>query len=96
MDSDPRRVIDEDRDIFEIMQIFLDTHLRRLAVLRNGSLVGQVSRREVLCAAVAYARSSPEAWNPTARQGAGERSDACCVSAYMDEGARRFRRMSIC
>jgi len=88
MDSDPLRVIDEERDIFEIMQTFLDTRLRRLAVLRNGSLVGQVSRRDVLRAAVAYVRNTPEAWNPNARQGPGALSDSCCISAYMDEGAK--------
>lgn len=40
--------IEEDTDLLSIAQIFLSTPFRRLPVLRDGILVGQVSRRDVL------------------------------------------------
>ena len=48
MDKDLGRTIPEDTDLLSIAQIFLDTHYRRLPVLRDGKLVGQISRRDVL------------------------------------------------
>lgn len=42
------RTITEDLDLLNIAQIFLSTTYRRLPVLRDGRLVGQVSRRDVL------------------------------------------------
>jgi CBS domain-containing protein len=42
------RTIDEETDILSIVQIFLDTRQRRLPVLRDEKLVGQISRRDVL------------------------------------------------
>ena len=47
MDSDAR-TITEDADLLGIAQIFLLTPYRRLPVLRDGKLVGQVSRRDLL------------------------------------------------
>jgi CBS domain-containing protein len=47
MDRDPE-TIDEEMDLVTIAQIFQSTHARRLPVLRDGKLVGQVSRRDVL------------------------------------------------
>ena len=47
MDTDCR-TIDEGMDILSIMQIFQDTRQRRLPVVRDGKLVGQISRRDVL------------------------------------------------
>lgn len=40
--------ISEDDDVFAIAQVFTKTYARRLPVLRDGELVGQVSRRDVL------------------------------------------------
>jgi len=42
------KTIDEETDILSIVQTFLDTRQRRLPVLRNEKLVGQISRRDVL------------------------------------------------
>lgn len=49
MDTDAR-TIEEDMDILSIAQIFTNTHARRLPVLEDGKLVGQISRRDVLSA----------------------------------------------
>ena len=51
MDTDMGRTISEETDLLAIAQIFLNTPYRRLPVLREGKLVGQVSRRDVLRAA---------------------------------------------
>jgi predicted transcriptional regulator len=48
MNKDPQRVIDEDTSLLTIAQLFLDTPYRRLEVLRDGRLLGQISRRDVL------------------------------------------------
>jgi predicted transcriptional regulator len=49
MDTEAR-TIDEETDLLTIAQIFLNTHARRLPVLRDGKLVGQISRRDILSA----------------------------------------------
>ncbi len=49
LDGDAR-TITEDDDLLSIAQIFLQTPYRRLPVLRDGKLVGQISRRDVLAA----------------------------------------------
>lgn len=50
MDTSPA-TIDEDADLLKIAQLFRATHTRRLPVLRDGKLVGQISRRDLLKAA---------------------------------------------
>ena len=49
--TDPH-TIPEDLDLLSIAQIFHDNSFRRLPVLRDGKLVGQISRRDVLSAVV--------------------------------------------
>lgn len=50
MDTDAK-TITEETDLLTIAQIFTHTNFRRLPVLRDGILVGQISRRDVLQAA---------------------------------------------
>ncbi len=70
MDKDRNRTIDEEKGLLSIAQMFLDTPYRRLPVLRDGRLIGQVSRRDVLRAAHSLSRYI------THRQDAlGDRSD---------------------
>ena len=47
MDADPDSV-DEDARLISIANFFLITPSRRLPVLRDGKLVGQISRRDVI------------------------------------------------
>jgi CBS-domain-containing membrane protein len=51
MDRSNERLIDENTDFNALAEIFLKTVLRRLPVIRDGVLIGQVSRRDVLKAA---------------------------------------------
>ncbi len=48
MNTDFGRTIPHDTDLLRCADIFLKTHYRRLPVLKDGQLVGQVSRRDVL------------------------------------------------
>ena len=48
MNTDRGRVIDPETDLLEVAQKFLDRYYRRLPVLSDGKLAGQVSRRDVL------------------------------------------------
>ena len=48
MNTETKRVISDEVDLLVVMQIFLDTPYRRLPVVRDGKLVGQVSRRDAM------------------------------------------------
>ncbi len=48
MDRSSERLINEDTEFNTLVEIFLKTVLRRLPVIQDGVLVGQVSRRDVL------------------------------------------------
>lgn len=48
LDLDRGRTVDEDKDLLSLAQMFLDTLYRRLPVLRDEKLMGQVSRRGLL------------------------------------------------
>jgi len=40
--------LDADLDLVSAAQLFLDSHFRRFPVLRDGKLVGQISRADIL------------------------------------------------
>ena len=42
------RTVSPDTDILQVAKIFLENKFRRLPVVENGRLVGQISRRDVL------------------------------------------------
>ena len=48
MNTDFKRVISEDVDLPSMIKLFVDYYFRRLCVLSNETLVGQISRRDVL------------------------------------------------
>ena len=50
MNTDRGRLIDETTDFLEVTRMFLDTYYRRLGVLKDGKLVGQISRQDALTA----------------------------------------------
>lgn len=52
MDTSLKRTIGEETDLLTIAETFLNTEYRRLPVLRGKKLVGQISRRDVLEAAL--------------------------------------------
>jgi CBS domain-containing protein len=58
MDTEAQ-TIEPDTHLLSIAQLFLLTPFRRLPVLENGRLLGQVSRRDVLRAALDSLRKAP-------------------------------------
>jgi CBS domain-containing protein len=57
LDGDLSRQIPEATPLADILQIFQDTSFRRLLVVREGKLVGEVTRRDALEAAVESSRT---------------------------------------
>ncbi len=64
MNVDPGRVIEEGLDWMSVAKIFIETPYRRLAVVRDGKLLGQISRRDVLRSALHMAKRAPEYLEP--------------------------------
>lgn len=64
MNVDPGRVIDEDLDWMGVAKIFIETPYRRLEVVRDGKLLGQISRRDVLRSALHIAKRVPDYLEP--------------------------------
>jgi len=61
--------LEPDRDIYAVSQVFLTQAVRRLPVLENGALIGQVSRRDVLRAMEALGeRRAPRKHYPDYRE----------------------------
>ena len=63
MDTE-HETIDEETDLLSIAQIFQTTGHRRLPVLREGKVVGQISRRDLLAAALKLIECAPEREKP--------------------------------
>lgn len=57
--NEPADTIVEDTMMLSMAQIFLNKQTRRLPVLKDGKLVGQVSRRDVIGAATKLKHKSP-------------------------------------
>jgi len=53
-------VVSPDDDIYTLAQRFLKEHRRRYPVVKNGRLVGQISRRDVLRAAEDFLVNKPK------------------------------------
>jgi CBS domain-containing protein len=97
MDKDLGRTVPADMDFLSIARIFLDTHYRRLPVLHDGKLVGQISRRDVLRAAhklstVVQEREAALLYlrlqkHPDAAQGEEADEPLLTVNAFMDSDA---------
>ena len=91
INPDRKRIISEDLDLLEIARKFLDTLYRRLPVLRGETLVGQISRRDVLRSAQTVYATRPsrlEAWRDWLTGANTARStEQTHVSAYMDTTA---------
>ena len=64
MNTDRGRTITEHTGLLSIVQIFLGTPYRRLPVLRGDKLVGQISRRDVLRAAMEITKVAPHREKP--------------------------------
>jgi len=60
MDPDRDRVIGPDLDMLQVIEIFANTPYRRLPVLRDETVIGQVSRRDVLRAAIEFVGADAE------------------------------------
>jgi CBS domain-containing protein len=100
MNTDPGRIIGENADILEIAQIFLTKHYRRLVVVRDGKVVGQICRRDVLRAEHHLSETLRDRENNLLEQGdQAQFSDfadeslsgpfpSFAVSAFMDRSAR--------
>ena len=80
MDPDPRRVIGEELCIHEVAQMFLETWYRRLVVVRDGCVTGQVSRQNVLLTAQPVIQALSRV-----RAASGH---AWTVGAFMDKAAQ--------
>jgi CBS domain-containing protein len=51
--------VDPDDDVFKVADIFMKNHFRRLPVVKDGKLVGLISRRDVLTASLKILEQSP-------------------------------------
>ncbi|HMP89203.1 MAG TPA: CBS domain-containing protein [Kiritimatiellia bacterium] len=53
------KTIDPDDDVFKAAELFMQHSFRRLPVVDDGNLVGQLSRRDILIASLTIVQDSP-------------------------------------
>ena len=58
--DEPADTVEADTGMLSMAQIFLNKRTRRLPVLRDGKLIGQVSRRDLIGATIKLVRRSPD------------------------------------
>ena len=100
MNTDLGRIIAEDLDVLQIARIFLETPYRRLVVVTNRKVVGQISRRDVLRAQHILTGQMPNRertmlensdvveLSENSADTAGTKLESAAVSAFMDRRAR--------
>ena len=98
MNRDQGRVVAADTDLFDLAEMFVDTHYRRLVVVEDGKLVGQISRRDILRAngkrstgvmnQIADLAPSIRAMDDAATIGCSHGDDPNTVGYFMDRCAR--------
>jgi CBS domain-containing protein len=92
MDTDKGCCIAEDKDLLSMAEIFLNMPYRQLPVLRDGMLLGQISRRDVLRAVFPYSRDAFNRDVALRDWGAGESLartvESEQVATFMDRSAR--------
>jgi CBS domain-containing protein len=91
MNTDRKRIIDEDSSLLAIAHLFQQTPYRRLPILSGNSLAGQISRRDVLRAELRVAKEVVEHVD---RRGLDTQVDDVAmidVSSFMDRDANTTR-----
>ncbi len=90
MDTDKERAIGSDSTLLEMARTFLDTPYRRLVVLAGETVIGQVSRRDVLRTARAIRNPAFEfgGAGAPAEVETGTTEEPELVRAFMDTSAR--------
>ncbi len=89
MNTDRNRVIGEDTNLLDIAHKFQETPYRRLPILRNESLAGQISRRDVLRAEHRIAKDvAQKLEDGSADDRLKGASAAAAVESFMDQDAR--------
>ncbi|HUG19560.1 MAG TPA: CBS domain-containing protein [Planctomycetaceae bacterium] len=81
MDVDRGRVIDEQTDLMAVNRMFLETPYRRLIVLREGKLLGMISRRDVLACQIRLAEDIWNDGNPSATKQSPELTDTTIIQS---------------
>jgi CBS domain-containing protein len=99
MNTDAGRIVGEETPVMEIARIFLSKYYRRLPVVRDGRLVGQISRRDLLGRnhnltpllrryEDRLLEHSGEIVSRGGTAAGGGRLDSSAVAAFMDREAR--------
>ena len=89
MNTDRKRIIDQDTNLLDIAHMFQLTPYRRLPILRSEILWGQVSRRDVLRAGLSLSKDvAKKVGDGTADERLKDAATAAEVGGFMDRDAR--------